>query len=274
MWFFLILCQFVSFLFLLHRLINPTIITPKKKPNKKTPPFKSTIQLAEWPWPNEKLKQNPKNPTHEPEPSGPPQEVKCYSSSSTSILVRWRPPPIESQNGIITQYTIHYAATEGEDTGTQQIHGISSQSSQYLLENLDKWTEYRVTVMAHTDVGAGPESLPQLIRTEEDGMCLLKPQLQMNFTLPPLNIQILTTATSSFSLPPHLLLIRLSSLKTFGPILDWHFFFNPNKLWLTLQKHLFVFFPICAAQFQHMVWCFTLEASDFQSQLSFLKLFF
>lgn len=147
-------------------------------------------------------KQNPKNPTHQPEPSGPPQEVKCYSSSSTSILVRWRPPPIESQNGIITQYTIQYAATEGEDTGTQQTHGISPQSSQYLLENLDKWTEYRVTVMAHTDVGAGPESLPQLIRTEEDGMCLLKPQRQINFTLPPLNIQILTTATSSFSLPP------------------------------------------------------------------------
>lgn len=191
--------HFVSFfLFLLHHLINSTIITPKKK----TPPFKSTIQLAEWPWPHQKLKQNPKNPTHQPEPSGPPQEVKCYSSSSTSILVRWRPPPIESQNGIITQYTIQYAVTEGEDTGTQQIHGISPQSSQYLLENLDKWTEYRVTVMAHTDVGAGPESLPQLIRTEEDGMCLLKPQLQINFTLPPLNIQILTTATSSFSLPP------------------------------------------------------------------------
>lgn len=129
----------------------------------------------------------PKNPTHQAEPSGSPQEVKCYSTSSTSILVRWLPPPIESQNGIITQYAIQYAATEGEDTGTQQIDGISPQSSQYLLENLDKWTEYRVTVTALTDVGAGPESLPQLIRTEEDGMCLLKPQLQIN-SLPPLNI--------------------------------------------------------------------------------------
>lgn len=128
-----------------------------------------------------------KNPTHQAEPSGSPQEVKCYSTSSTSILVRWLPPPIDSQNGIITQYAIQYAATEGEDTGTQQINRISPQSSQYLLENLDKWTEYHVTVTALTDVGAGPESLPQLIRTEEDGMCLLKPQLQFN-SLPPLNI--------------------------------------------------------------------------------------
>lgn len=81
---------------------------------------------------------------------------------------------MELQNGIITQYTIQYAATEGEDTTTHQISSIPPESSQYLLENLEKWTEYRVTVTAHTDVGAGPESVQQLIRTEEDGMCSLK----------------------------------------------------------------------------------------------------
>lgn len=139
--------------------------------------------------------QPPQNPTVRAEPSGSPQEVKCYSSSSTSILVRWLPPPVESQNGIITQYAIQFAATEGEDAATRQIDGISPQTSQYLLENLDKWTEYRVTVTALTDVGAGPESLPQLIRTEEDGMCLRKPQLQIDL-IPPLNILALTTATT------------------------------------------------------------------------------
>lgn len=113
---------------------------------------------------------NKNNKTHHPEPSGPPQEVKCYSPSSTSILVSWRPPPVELQNGIITQYSIQFTATEGEDTSTHQITSIPLESSQYVLENLEKWTEYRVTVTAHTDVGAGPESLPQLVRTEEDGM--------------------------------------------------------------------------------------------------------
>lgn len=61
--------------------------------------------------------------------------------------------------------------------------------------------------------------------------------------------------------------------------MDSALFLNPNKLWLTLQNSTFFAPsfpppPICAAQFQHMVWCFTLEASDFQSQLSFLRLFF
>lgn len=80
---------------------------------------------------------------------------------------------MELQNGIITQYTVQYAATEGEDTTTHQISNIPPESSRHLLENLEKWTEYRVTVTAHTDVGAGPESPPLLVRTEEDGMCSL-----------------------------------------------------------------------------------------------------
>lgn len=105
------------------------------------------------------------------EPSAPPQDVKCSSQSSTNILVSWRAPPMELQNGIITKYSIQYAATEGEDMATRQVSDIPPETTQYLLEDLEKWTEYRVAVTAHTDVGPGPESLPQLIRTEEDGMC-------------------------------------------------------------------------------------------------------
>uniref|UniRef100_A0AAY4AQZ6 Receptor-type tyrosine-protein phosphatase S n=1 Tax=Denticeps clupeoides TaxID=299321 RepID=A0AAY4AQZ6_9TELE len=106
--------------------------------------------------------------TPQTQPSAPPQEVKCSSTSSTNILVSWQPPPVEHQNGIITKYTVQYSATDGEDSIMRQISDIPAESTQYTLETLEKWTEYRVTVTAHTDVGPGPESLPQLIRTEED----------------------------------------------------------------------------------------------------------
>ncbi|XP_037116510.1 receptor-type tyrosine-protein phosphatase delta-like isoform X13 [Syngnathus acus] len=106
--------------------------------------------------------------TPQTQPSGPPTEVRCSSPTSTSILVSWREPPMESQNGIITRYSIEYAAIEVEDTSTKRILDIPPESSQYLLEHLEKWTEYHVTVTAHTDVGAGPQSTPQLVRTEED----------------------------------------------------------------------------------------------------------
>ena len=144
-------------------------------------------------------------PTLQSEPSAPPQEVKCSSQGSTNILVSWQPPPTELQNGIITKYAVQYSATEGEDTATRQISDIPPETTQYLLENLEKWTEYRVTVTAHTDVGPGPESLPQLIRTEEDGMCrspacpLCQPAPSAN--LPQLLFQIQLTALNPLSLP-------------------------------------------------------------------------
>ncbi|XP_061664055.1 receptor-type tyrosine-protein phosphatase delta isoform X7 [Syngnathoides biaculeatus] len=106
--------------------------------------------------------------TPQTQPSGPPTEVRCSSPTSTSVLVSWRAPATESQNGIITRYSVQYAATEGEDTAPRRVADIPPESSRYLLERLEKWTEYRVTVTAHTDAGAGPQSAPQLVRTEED----------------------------------------------------------------------------------------------------------
>ncbi|NXY20056.1 PTPRD phosphatase, partial [Atrichornis clamosus] len=106
--------------------------------------------------------------TMQSKPSAPPQDISCTSPSSTSILVSWKPPPVEKQNGIITEYSIKYIGIDGEDVTPHEILGISSDSTQYLLEQLEKWTEYRISVTAHTDVGPGPESLAVLIRTDED----------------------------------------------------------------------------------------------------------
>ncbi|NXL09854.1 PTPRD phosphatase, partial [Mesembrinibis cayennensis] len=106
--------------------------------------------------------------TMQSKPSAPPQDISCTSPSSTSILVSWKPPPVEKQNGIITEYSIKYIGIDGEDVKPHEILGISSDSTQYLLEHLEKWTEYRISVTAHTGVGPGPESLAVLIRTDED----------------------------------------------------------------------------------------------------------
>uniref|UniRef100_A0A674KD78 Receptor-type tyrosine-protein phosphatase S n=1 Tax=Terrapene triunguis TaxID=2587831 RepID=A0A674KD78_9SAUR len=106
--------------------------------------------------------------TMQSKPSAPPQDISCTSPSSTSILVSWQPPPVEKQNGIITEYSIKYIGIDGEDDKPHEILGIASDTTQYLLEQLEKWTEYRISVTAHTDVGPGPESLSVLIRTDED----------------------------------------------------------------------------------------------------------
>ncbi|XP_078532002.1 receptor-type tyrosine-protein phosphatase delta isoform X2 [Lissotriton helveticus] len=106
--------------------------------------------------------------TMQSKPSAPPQDIRCTSRSSTSILVSWLPPPVEKQNGIITEYAIKYVGLDGEDIKPHDILGISSDTNHYLLDNLEKWTEYQITVTAHTEIGPGPESLSVLIRTDED----------------------------------------------------------------------------------------------------------
>uniref|UniRef100_A0A5F9DJT9 Receptor-type tyrosine-protein phosphatase F n=1 Tax=Oryctolagus cuniculus TaxID=9986 RepID=A0A5F9DJT9_RABIT len=101
-------------------------------------------------------------------PSAPPQKVTCVSAGSTTVRVSWVPPPADSRNGIITQYSVAYEAVDGEDRGRHVVDGIGHERSSWDLVGLEKWTEYRVWVRAHTDVGPGPESSPVLVRTDED----------------------------------------------------------------------------------------------------------
>ncbi|KAK7166474.1 hypothetical protein R3I93_006291 [Phoxinus phoxinus] len=97
----------------------------------------------------------------------PPQEVTCISPSSTSLLLSWT-PPLTDENGIITGYSIRYVAVERENDPVQRIPNIPSNCFRYRIEGLKKGTLYSVTVAAHTDTDQGPESLPILVRTEED----------------------------------------------------------------------------------------------------------
>ncbi len=106
------------------------------------------------------------------EPSAPPQDIKCSSSSSTTLLVSWRPPPVESQNGALAGYTVRYAVVGGgAEVNTEPVEepAVPPSSNQIQLQRLEKWTLYRVTVAASTSVGPGPESEPLLCRTDEDG---------------------------------------------------------------------------------------------------------
>ena len=45
-----------------------------------------------------------------------------------------------------------------------------SNAAEFVIDELKKWTEYRVWMLAGTIVGDGPSSYPVLVRTGEDGM--------------------------------------------------------------------------------------------------------
>ncbi|XP_066505395.1 protein tyrosine phosphatase receptor type Db [Hoplias malabaricus] len=106
--------------------------------------------------------------TPQTQPIPPPQDVTCTSPSPNSLLITWSSPPVDGGNGIITGYSIQYAATERDKHQVQHITNIPPDCFRYRIEGLRKWTLYTVTIAAHTETGQGPESLPLLVRTQED----------------------------------------------------------------------------------------------------------
>ncbi|XP_077411571.1 receptor-type tyrosine-protein phosphatase F isoform X5 [Vanacampus margaritifer] len=101
-------------------------------------------------------------------PSAPPQDVHLFSLSSTSLKVSWAAPPAGRRHGVIVSYTISYQALSGEDTERHKVSGIGAAASVYVIQDLERWTEYQVWVRAHTQAGPGPESAPVRMKTQPD----------------------------------------------------------------------------------------------------------
>ncbi|XP_035861420.1 receptor-type tyrosine-protein phosphatase S-like isoform X1 [Sander lucioperca] len=110
--------------------------------------------------------------TSQAKPSAAPEGVSCESASSTSLRVSWRPPPMEGQNGELAGYMLRYQRVSGAGGGGQGqgVKGlpIPAPQGQTVLEGLEKWSWYNVTVAAFTAEGTGPNSPAVICRTDED----------------------------------------------------------------------------------------------------------
>ena len=74
-----------------------------------------------------------------------------------SLVVRWEPPPPDSQNGIITGYKIRYKKKGGGSRGSSTVT-TDGDRRLYALTDLQKDTEYQVKISAQTVNGSGPAS--------------------------------------------------------------------------------------------------------------------
>uniref|UniRef100_A0A7N6FCT9 protein-tyrosine-phosphatase n=1 Tax=Anabas testudineus TaxID=64144 RepID=A0A7N6FCT9_ANATE len=110
--------------------------------------------------------------TSQAKPSAAPEGVSCESASSTSLRVSWRPPPMEGQNGELAGYELRYQRVSGAGGGGQgqEVKGlpVPAQQGQTLVEGLEKWSWYNITIAASTTEGTGPNSPAVLCRTDED----------------------------------------------------------------------------------------------------------
>lgn len=106
--------------------------------------------------------------THQFVPGAPPVDVKGEAVTSRSIRVHWRPPPPDQQNGVISHYKIKLSGVGREAAAPPREVLIDGHARSHVLEGLDRWSEYQITVLAGTIVGDGPPSPPIIIRTDED----------------------------------------------------------------------------------------------------------
>ncbi|XP_033229948.1 protein sidekick isoform X4 [Belonocnema kinseyi] len=105
-------------------------------------------------------------------PTGEPQYLKAESISSTEVLLQWKAPQANMQNGDLLGYKIFYLVTDSpqhlEGKQEEEIEVVPASYLTHSLVFLDKYTQYRIQVLAFNPAGDGPRTPAITVRTKQD----------------------------------------------------------------------------------------------------------
>ncbi|NWW24390.1 SDK2 protein, partial [Falcunculus frontatus] len=99
-------------------------------------------------------------------PTGAPQNVAVQAATATQLDVTWEPPPVESQNGDIQGYKIHFWEEQRQNESAR-VKTLFLPETGVKLKNLTGYTSYWVSVAAFNAAGDGPRSSPVKARTQQ-----------------------------------------------------------------------------------------------------------
>ncbi|KAK5865788.1 hypothetical protein PBY51_020030 [Eleginops maclovinus] len=99
-------------------------------------------------------------------PSVAPQSIKVSAVSPSTLEVTWDTPPLETQNGLIQGYKIHYWERDKQNQ-SEKVKVIFVPDTRVHLSNLTSYTPYLVTLTAFNTAGDGPPSDPRGARTTQ-----------------------------------------------------------------------------------------------------------
>ncbi|XP_070712624.1 protein sidekick-1-like [Pempheris klunzingeri] len=97
-------------------------------------------------------------------PSVAPQSIRVSAVSPSILEVTWDTPPLETQNGLIQGYKIHYWERDKQNQ-SEKVKVIFVPDTRVHLTNLTSYTPYLVTLTAFNTAGDGPPSDPRGART-------------------------------------------------------------------------------------------------------------
>lgn len=109
--------------------------------------------------------------TYSDVPSAPPMNVTLEAASSTSVIVRWEPPPKEKQNGVITGYKVRYRHKDRRGHGGRG-NSVTTAGDRRLfaITGLDKSATYQVRLFAVNINGTGPATDWYTVKTYENDL--------------------------------------------------------------------------------------------------------
>ena len=101
-------------------------------------------------------------------PDDAPGNVSVDVIRSTSLNVSWEEIFPMDRNGIITTYEVCYEPLMTFD-GTLMPDLVNTSDLYIVIDNLQEFVAYNISVRAYTSVGPGPESDAVTEMTPEDG---------------------------------------------------------------------------------------------------------
>ena len=87
------------------------------------------------------------------------------SLNSTAINASWNPPAVAQQNGLITNYVVHFSSLQSGLNYTYDVH-----SQQLVIGSLRPYSVYSVAVASENSIGVGPYTEIAVVQTLEDGI--------------------------------------------------------------------------------------------------------
>ena len=99
-------------------------------------------------------------------PGAPPESLKAWNQSSTSLYAEWSPIPFGERNGRILGYIVEIKSAE-EKGGRGEMKNFT-RSRKVIFTRLKKYHKYMVKVRGLTQRGEGPVK-DVTAQTDEDG---------------------------------------------------------------------------------------------------------
>uniref|UniRef100_A0A8V5HBH5 Uncharacterized protein n=1 Tax=Melopsittacus undulatus TaxID=13146 RepID=A0A8V5HBH5_MELUD len=130
-------------------------------------------------------------------PGEPPSSVLVTPHTTSSVLVQWQPPKVESLNGLLLGYRIYYRELDydtGSGTETKTIQSPSALRAEltllklklcmcvlhHLPLSLKKYKRYEVLMTAYNIIGESPTSAPVEVFVGEAAPALAPQNIQIN----------------------------------------------------------------------------------------------